>query len=262
MKELIDNNSFKGKPAYVEPSAGGAGVALGLLIDGYVSEIYINDIDPAIYSFWSSIKHNHEILIDKIRNTEITIEEWHKQKEIYKTSKISFNLGFSVFFLNRCNRSGVIKGGCIGGLKQDGKYKIDCRFNKEDLIKRIQKIAEYKDKIHIYRMDTYELLRDKELKKKFKNCLLYLDPPYYEKGYQLYENHYKHDDHKKIADVMRKLKGHWVVSYDNVIEIKELYSGFNKKEFNLTYFAGAVKKGKEIMFFSDKIPLSTIPLNI
>lgn len=253
IKELIANNSFNDKPMYIEPYAGGAAVALGLLFDGYVSEIYINDFDPAIYSFWRSVKNNHKKFIQKIKDTPITIEEWHTQKEIYQKSKISFDLGFATFFLNRCNVSGIIKGGCIGGLDQSGNYKIDCRFNKEKLIKKIEKIAEYKNKIHLYQEDTLTLLKRKDMKKLFKKCLLYLDPPYFVKGHQLYKNHYKKDDHEKIAEMMKGLKGNWVVSYDNVPEIRELYHGFDTKNFSLIYSAGQIKKGKEIMFFSKSI---------
>jgi DNA adenine methylase len=261
MIELLAQNSFSNKPAYVEPYAGGAGVALGLLLEGYVSNIYINDYDPAIYSFWEyCIKKHHKKLVEKIRKTEITIDEWRKQVSIYNNPKRKegFGLGFAAFFLNRCNRSGILKGGVIGGLAQVGLYKIGCRFNKEDLITRIEAIAKHKQYIHIYREDTKDLLRREDIKEILQNCLLYLDPPYYKKGHQLYKNFYEPKHHKEIADIMRNLDGKWVVSYDNQPEIQGLYKGFKKMEFNLTYFAGyragvREKNGKEIMFFSPSI---------
>lgn len=264
MIELLAQNSFDKKPVYVEPYAGGAAVALGLLLEGYVSEIYINDNDPAIYSFWEyCVKKHHSKLIKKIRKTEITMKEWHKQVAIYNNPKRKegFDLGFAAFFLNRCNRSGIIKGGVIGGLTQVGLYKIGCRFNKEDLISRIEAIAKHKKQIHVYRKDTKDFLQDKGMQKILKNCLLYLDPPYYKKGRQLYKNFYKHKDHEEISDIMRSLDGKWVVSYDNQPEIQKLYDWVGEKhirEFNLTYFAGyrvgpREKDGKEIMFFSPKI---------
>jgi len=250
MKELIDNNFQNKKPAYVEPYAGGAGVALGLLIEGHVSRIYINDLDKAIYSFWWCIKNNPKKFIKKIKETPITVKEWQKQKIIYKKSDMrnKLALGFSAFFLNRCNISGVLGGGCIGGLKQKGPYKINCRFKKDYLIERIETIAKHRKNIHLYNKDTYELLSKN--KNKFKNCLLYLDPPYYEKGNQLYKNHYKHEDHEKIANLIKNLKGYWVVSYDDVPEIRSLYNTTLNKTFGLSYSAGKAKQGKEIMFFS------------
>ncbi|MDR0952927.1 MAG: DNA adenine methylase [Elusimicrobiota bacterium] len=253
MKELIKNNTFPSKPVYVEPYAGGAAVALGLLIEGDVSEIYINDFDVAIYSFWNAIKNNHKKFIAKIRQTPINVKEWHKQSEIYKEGKKGFDLGFAAFYLNRCNHSGIMKGGVIGGFAQNGTYKINCRFNKEALIERIETIAKFKKNIHLYQEDTLSFLKKEDMQPILNNCLLYLDPPYYVKGHQLYKNHYKAKDHQAIAELVRSLNGFWVVSYDNVAEIQNLYEEFEKQEFNLNYCAGSVRQGKEVMFFSKQI---------
>ncbi|MDR0967516.1 MAG: DNA adenine methylase [Rickettsiales bacterium] len=259
MKELIVTNFPKNrKPVYIEPYAGGAAVALGLLLDGYVSEIYINDADPAIYSFWNNIVKHSNKFIKAIQDIDVTIDEWHNQVDIYRKNKPGFALGVAAFFLNRCNHSGVLKGGAIGGLKQDGKYLIDCRFNKSDLINRIVQIAKFKKHIHLYGEDTLQLLQSKEIQKIIKNnCLLYLDPPYYVKGGQLYKNSYSDNDHKNIAEMMQKMNGKWVVSYDNVPEIQDLYAWVsdNKKvQFDLRYCAGQTSKsGNEIMLFSDRI---------
>ena len=253
MKSVIKENFSDKTPFYIEPYAGGSAVGLGLLIDGHVSDIYINDFDPAIYSFWKCVKNNHRKLIKKIIDTEVSVLEWQKQREIYKKGKIGFELGFATLYLNRCNRSGILKAGCIGGYKQEGKYKIDCRFNKKSLIERIEQIAKYKKQINIYRNDTKKFLEREDIREILKHALLYLDPPYYVKGKELYKNYYVASDHKEISSVLKDLRTAWIVSYDNVPEIQELYDDFNKKEFKLTYFAGEVKKGKEVMFFSDHI---------
>lgn len=264
MKEVVKSNfSDNVKPCYVELYAGGGAVALGLLIEGYVSDIYINDADPSIYCFWYNIVNNTNKFISKIKRTEVTIEEWKKQTKIYKANlheseKQKFDLGFAAFYLNRCNHSGILKGGVIGGKSQVGKYKIDCRFNKNELIKKIKKIAEFKDKIHISSIDTLKLLTDRSMLKLLRgNCLLYLDPPYFKKGPQLYQNWYKPKDHKNISEAIKKLKCRWVLSYDNVQEIRALYGWVDdkaKQEFDLQYCLRATgKRGKEILFFSDKI---------
>jgi len=130
------------------------------------------------------------------------------------------------------------------------------------LIARIERIVSVKDRIHVYREDTKDLLCSANMKKIFQNCLLYLDPPYYKKGRQLYKNFYKHKDHEEISTIMRHLEGKWIVSYDNQPEIQKLYENFEYREFNLTYFAGfqtgkRERNGKEIMFFSNAI--KTIP---
>ena len=142
IKSIIDQNSLKGG-TYIEPFSGGAAIALALAIDGYMERIVINDYDRSIYAFWYSILHHTDAFIDKIRNTSLSIEEWHIQRAIQqnKQNVNLFDLGFSTFFLNRTNRSGVLKAGVIGGLNQTGSYKIDARYNKEQLTERIQLIA-------------------------------------------------------------------------------------------------------------------------
>lgn len=251
MRYLVVLNFQGKKPVYVEPYAGGAGVALGLLLNNDVSEIHINDIDKAIYWFWKDIKYHSKEFIKKIRKTNVTLKEWFRQREIYDKGERGFDLGFATFFLNRCNHSGIITGGCIGGLTQNGKYKIDCRFNKEELIQRIERISAVKERINLYNKDTAKLLTKNQ--KLFKNCLLYLDPPYYEMGRKLYQNHYSNSDHKEISKIIKKLGGYWVVSYDNQPFIVDLYKNFDPHYFNFTYCANSIREGKEVMFFSEKI---------
>jgi len=251
MRYLVVYNFPREKPVYVEPYAGGAGVALGLLLNDDVSEIHINDFDKAIFWFWKDLKDHSKEFVKKIRKTKITVKEWYRQKKIYENGIEGFDLGFATFFLNRCNHSGIITGGCIGGVAQDGKYKIDCRFNKEELIQRIERIAAVGDRINLYNEDTANLLTQNQ--KSFKDCLLYLDPPYYEMGRKLYQNHYINSDHEKIYKIMKKLGGYWVISYDNKPFIVDLYRGFRPHYFNLTYCANSIKEGKEVMYFSNKI---------
>ena len=176
---------------YVEPFAGGANIAWSLLIDGVVDYIIINDADIAVYSFWRAIIESTPWFIDKVKNVPVTVEEWHKQRAILRgAKKYSKELGFATFFLNRTNRSGILEAGPIGGYDQSGTYKIDCRFNKEALIKKISKIAEYKKRAKIYNQDISTFLRS--FLPRWKNngeMFIYFDPPYYEKGRRLYMNY-------------------------------------------------------------------------
>lgn len=254
MVDLVKLNKLE-NIEYVEPYAGGAAVALGLLLNNIVKKIHINDSDKAIHAFWYSILNYTDEFILKINNTPVTVDEWKKQKNIYNNLEkySTLEVGFSAFYLNRCNRSGVLKGGPIGGYNQEGKWKIDARFNKKDLISRILKIVEYKDKIELYNEDTANLLENNKFS--LKNCILYLDPPYYVKGYQLYKNHYKPSDHEKISELVKRLNCYWVVSYDNVQPIVALYDDIQKVEFNISYSAGKNRSGKEVMFFSDNLKI-------
>ena len=238
---------------YVEPYSGGASVALFLLLEGFVEKITINDKDRSIYAFWHSVLNKTEQLCELIENTEITISEWRKQKNIQsrKQNADLLELGFSTFFLNRTNRSGIIKGGMIGGVNQSGDYLIDCRFNKSDLIDRIRKIASRKKDIRLYKKDALKLIEKIQKESENSNIIFYVDPPYYYKASSLYMNHYKDENHRLVSEKIKSIKNiRWIVSYDNVPEIKELYSNCDKKEYSFKHTAHSTRIGKEILFFS------------
>lgn len=241
---------------YVEPYSGGASVALFLLMEGYVQRITINDKDRSIYAFWYSVLHKTNQLCELIQNADLSINEWQKQKEVQKNKEKAdlLKLGFSTFYLNRTNRSGIINGGVMGGINQNGNYLMDCRFNKADLINRIRAIAKRKQQIRLYKKDAIKLIDKITAEAKNDNVIFYFDPPYYLKASSLYMNHYKDDNHTLVSRKIQSIRNiKWIVSYDNVPTIKELYSDCDKKEFSLTHTAYESRIGKEILFFSKNI---------
>lgn len=250
--ELLDGE-------YFEPYAGGASVALALLFNEYVRHIHINDIDHSVYAFWYSVLNESESLCRLINDTPVTMNEWYRQKQIQNDSSAELlELGFSTFFLNRTNRSGIISGGVIGGKKQNGKWKLDARYNKTDLIYRILKIARYKKRIHLYNMDASYFL-NKVLCSDSQCAMIYLDPPYFIKGQQLlYTSYYGPNDHESVAKLVHSLKHPWIVSYDDVSEIRFLYKSFRHISYGLNYSAQNRYRGKEIMFFSEKLNIPEI----
>lgn len=240
---------------YVEPYAGGAGVALELLMLEFASHIHINDIDPAIHAFWHSVLNDSKALIEKILETPVNMENWYICKDIYNnpTHHSILDLGFSTFFLNRTNRSGILKAGVIGGKSQSGLWTLDARYNKEELINRIRRIADYRNRITLYKADAAILIADlsKDLPKK---TLFYLDPPYYVKGKGLYRNFYSHEDHVKIEEALRKIKRQkWIVSYDDTPQIHEIYTGYSTKIYSLNYTAQEKVTGSEVMIYGPGI---------
>lgn len=236
---------------YIEPYAGGASVALSLLFSEYVGKIRINDIDRSIYAFWYSVLNETDALCRLITDTPVNMDVWYEQREVQarKQEVDLLELGFSTFYLNRTNRSGILSGGVIGGKNQDGNFKIDARFNKDDLIDRIESIAEYADRIDLTSMDAVALI--KSIRRPSEKSLCYLDPPYYVKGRDLYLNYYNDDDHRAIAKVIKAYRGKWIISYDAVPFIKDMYKNYRQNEFYLNYSAGNPARGKEIMVYSD-----------
>lgn len=259
---IVDNDLLDGH--YVEAFAGGAGVAWSLLFGEYVEQVHINDLDRSIYSFWSSVLDQTDDLCRMIHDTRVNMRVWHNQKEIqaHACEYDTLDLGFSTFFLNRTNRSGIISGGVIGGKEQLGQWKLDARFNKKDLVSRIQRIARFRNRISVYGMDGNDFL-GQVLSKLPRQTLVYIDPPYYVKGKGLYQNHLTHCDHESIArTVQRRVGQPWIVSYDNVPEIAALYSARRSRHYRLSYSVQARYSGEEVMFFSDDvvIPDSELPI--
>lgn len=260
---LMEANGLAGGD-YLEPYAGGAGVALELLYHGYASHIHINDIDEAVHSFWLTATRHPEELLQLLHDTPVNMEQWFKWRAILRGEVTSdlIQLGFATLFMNRTNRSGILKAGVIGGLQQDGNYKIDARFNKAALTSRILKIAEHADKINVYCEDALSLLK-RCVDFLPKKSLIFLDPPYYVKGRGLYRNFYHHDDHLQIANELqsRKFKRHWVVSYDNAEEICSMYERSESLTYKLNYTAQKRYVGNEVMFFGSKlaVPENEIP---
>lgn len=254
IKSIIKRNGLMGCN-YVEPYAGGAGVALSLLLDDYVSSITINDADFAVYSFWKAItEHNHEFQV-RMLEMPVNMDSWFLQKSIMSNpEKYSLlDVGLATFFLNRTNRSGILKGGVIGGKNQDGNYKIDARFNKAKLLPKIQAIGDASERIKVTNIDASQLLTLINLSDEVGSSFVYLDPPYYVKGQGLYRNFYNHDDHCEIRNILSKVDFDWVVSYDNNEEIKKIYSGYHMIDHALNYSAQWKLKGEEVIIYSKGI---------
>lgn len=255
IKEILKCNEIDGH--YVEPYAGGAGVAIELLISKKVKNIHLNDSDIRLFAFWHTIKHENERLCRKILSVSLSIDEWRKQKEVLKdpSSFDLFEIGFSTFYMNRCNRSGILSAGVIGGMNQEGNYKMNARFSRNELIRRIELIGLYSDHIFISNLDAENYI-DTYIPNINTNCLVYFDPPYYNKAKDLYLNSYKPKDHEQLSrSIQERVDRPWVLSYDNVLEIIKFYPERRHFTYDLQYSAAKNYKGKEVFFFCDELIL-------
>ncbi|OBW51399.1 DNA methyltransferase [Bacillus safensis] len=271
VNNLLDINSID-NTIYVEPFAGGAGIAIDLLLKNKVAHIVINDYDRAIYAIWYSILFHTSEFIERILETPINMVEWERQKLIYQNKEAYdlLDLGFATFFLNRTNTSGIITGGPIGGKQQLSQYKLDCRFNKVALIKKISNISKRRNDISLYNFDAKLFIKYviKELNR--SNTFIFFDPPYYKQGKNLYTNFFKHEDHKELAqEIMMLHDFHWITTYDLEENILDIYKSFPKKIYTLQYSARNSRKESEYLFHNnktvvtnyDKVVFEKIPIN-
>jgi DNA adenine methylase len=249
---LGSNKLFYGE--YAEPFAGGAGIAMTLLLNDYVSRVYLNDIDPNIHAFWHSILHYTDAICDRIASVKITMEEWEQQRKIFLDTDAPQILekGFATLFLNRTNRSGILRGGVIGGKSQNGQYKLDCRFNRADLIRKIRRIADYKDQIKLSRLDAVNFIHE-VIPTTSSHTLINLDPPYFCRGPELYANHYKSADHTILAKAIATIDRHWMATYDDTPEIRMLYAKYPIYSSSLNYFAQDKRVGTELLILNQTL---------
>lgn len=250
VKTLIESNAM-GDRTYIEPFAGGFGIGLGLLYENIVRAAILNDLDTHIYHFWFSVLNRTGELVQLIMDTPITLEEREKQKAVYG-NELSDVLsdGFATFFLNRVNFSGIIKGGPIGGTRQTSAYKLNCRFNKKDIIRKIEEIALLNKRIILRNSDASTLIkRYARSKSKEKKYFFNIDPPYVIKGSRLYTSYFKEADHRKlekaIAEYLQDIP--WIVTYDECELIREIYGCYHMTDYGILHNAGGSVRGKELV---------------
>lgn len=254
LRGLLRANSLT-SGTYVEPYAGGAGAALALLVTGQVQRIVINDFDPAIYAFWHAIVHETVAFSRLIDNAKLDMREWSRQREAYHTAARDdyLRLGYATFYLNRTNRSGSLNGGVIGGQNQAGRYKIDARFNKATLMERVRLIGIHANRIGLSNVDGLSVIKEYAA-----DCqaFIYADPPYFDRSGSLYLNAFTEENHVALAATLNEISGlKWILTYDNVARVHELYAARRREVISLNYSAHRVLRAHEVMIYSDGLDL-------
>ncbi len=227
LKIILEQNDLLGEH-YVEPYAGSAGIALNLLTHGYVSCIHLNDINPAIYAFWHSVLNQPDELCKAIYDVEVTAKEWQRQKDILNSPENHnlLELGFSIFFLNRINRLGILWGGVIDRKSQNRPWNFDARFNKADLIRRIEWIALHRSLIRLYNKNVTNLI-ETVLPTLPDKTVIYLDFPCHVEKRRHYRDDNLNNDPMNISKLIKeRITQHWIVSCHNNSRIIELYKGY------------------------------------
>lgn len=243
IKAILESNDLLGHP-YAELFAGGAGLAIKLLLKGDVPSIVINDYDRAVYCMWNAVVNHAEDLCEFIDSAVLDVETWKAMRTVYRNSDDvgDIELGKAAFYLNRTNVSGILSGGVIGGLKQAGNYKMDVRFNRETLKKKVMDIAARRGDIEVTRLDAEDFINDRMSD---SELFAYLDPPYVQKGPGLYRSAFDEAKHRSLARKVGDARSKWVVTYDADDLIDDIYGNYERGDLEISYTANVKTVGKE-----------------
>jgi DNA adenine methylase len=240
----------------VEPYAGSAAVTLALVSEGICSEALIVERDPLMYSFWQVAFSNPEALIKKIQEADVSLKTWHELRVLLDCEQPDdgsiVEMAFAALFFNRTNFSGVLHTGPIGGQEQSSDYKIDCRFNRTDLVSKIESLAGLREKIEVRFGDAIDIIKEN---KRRVAPFFYIDPPYFVQGRKLYRHHYKLRDHVALSKALISAKFKWMLSYDNHEVIQSLYSDFTQVEKSFQYSTRVSKSENELLITNLDVPL-------
>lgn len=258
---VLSHNRLK-TGVLVEPFVGGGNIFINFLYQNKKGRAIIADKDGLIYSFWKVLFSEPEYLISFVRRTRVNLKtfDYYRYISSHSAKFSKKKLAEACLFLNRTSYSGILNdsAGPIGGREQKSAFKIDCRFGKENLIKKIKTISAFKDRVKVLPYSWERTLRfiDKNEKGKKSNLLYYFDPPFFKKADRLYRHHFSETSHKKLRDRLVKLKRPWILSYDRAQEIRNLYSSFSRIHVSMPYSINSPAKRleKELIITPLKLP--------
>lgn len=217
---------------FVEPFCGGASTALKVAGQQVVDHIILADADPLVAAFWYTAAFDTKWLIAAMWEEPVTLERWDWWR--LGTPRGRRDRALKCLFLNRTTFSGILHGraGPIGGRAQESKYKIDCRFGKEGLERRLTAVGDLATTGRLldvwntdWRLTLTRLCREHGHLDP-NEIAVYLDPPYVEKAPFLYEWSFESDEHASLAQALcRSSRFRWLLSYDDNSTIRDLYSG-------------------------------------
>lgn len=252
---------------FVEPFAGGASVALHMLHRDLVGAIGLVDRDPLVASFWKVLFFDTDWLVKKILETPITIDLWRRLKSRRLTS--DRQRAFACLYLNRTSFSGILnhQAGPLGGQQQLSRYKIDCRFPRQDLADRVDWLGRnFRDRVLFvwnwsWRRGLVELRKHITREEDTSKIFVYLDPPFYNKAEKLYNHYFDHTEHESLRDFLSEVDLPWFLSYDDCNEVRHLYQDMSRISVNCLYNAGRVGKAKAKRKPSSELVITNLDAN-
>lgn len=253
---FVEQNLLFGAPLY-EPFAGGASISLAMLAKGYTERVYLNEYDPLLFSFWWCVVNRNDNLCSAIERTPVSMKSWRRLRQFLARDWrhcSRLELGLACLFLNRVNFSGILSAGPIGGVAQNSRYPLGCRFNKERVVASIRAIHPFSKRISVSYGDGNTFLQRTADRMSRTRALVYVDPPYVLQGKRLYRKSYSNKQHQALAEVIASLSCAWIATYDNVPFIHRLFSNYYRRPIALEYMVKASRRCKELLISNCVLP--------
>lgn len=198
---------------YIEVFGGAAWVLFGKEQTKGQMEVY-NDIDGNLVNLYLQIKNNCVALQNEL-------DALHS-RELFRRYKTDIVEGTELTDLQRAARYW---------------YLIKCSFganrysfatSPRDLSKSVDELYHYRDRLRrviIENLDFEQLIKTYDR----PQACFYLDPPYVdtERYYKSPLNSFKTADHKRLKDVLRSIKGRFILSYNDCDFIRDIYANYN-----------------------------------
>ncbi len=245
------------KTQYREVFFGGGSICLDMIKDNTIDNIWINDKDIGIACLWTSLISHHQILKEKIIHFTPSVDKFYNIRDELLQLKTQpsdiIDIGFKKLAIHQLSFSGLgtKSGGPLGGKEQKSAYKIDCRWSPDYICKKIDKIHNLLNNIKIYKGSCTNLDFEHIINDNHCNSVLYLDPPYYIKGNELYQYGFTQEDHIRLSNLLYNTKHKWVLSYDDCEEIQELYQWANIQQISASYTISGSRQKTELLIWNN-----------
>ncbi len=249
-KRLAEQTEHEGLE-YREPFFGGGSIGLKIVSDNAdITRLWINDKDVGIACLWTAVIRHHDEFKERVCSFTPTVEAFYELRHELTTLSAmptepgrTVDLGFKKLAIHQISYSGLgtKSGGPLGGVGQKSQYKIDCRWSSDYICKKVDKLHDLFAAIEVRgncctNLDFADVIEDTECR-----CLLYVDPPYYVKGNDLYQHGFTPEDHERLAGALRKTEHAWVLSYDDCDEVRQLYQWAHVESLDVNYSITAIK---------------------
>lgn len=239
---------------WIEPFAGGAGVALALLESGAASEAWLVEANPAVAALWEWLLSDPDGAARRVELWEPTLDGFYAARDevsraLEGDSEVRDDLAWSAFVVNRCSFSGIVDGrvGPLGGRSQTGRYRVSSRWNGPALAERIRRVGSLSGRVRLVAGDALTLLEDLPDSGLDGEAFVFADPPYVKAGPALYPWSFREEDHARLASALRAISSPWVATYDDDPVVRRLYDGCRIERVAMPHTAGKPHVGVELL---------------